>query len=211
MKKAFAIGFFMILLSGIHGNLHAQSEEAQQLLLNVEKLAQLKSILNNLYKGYEIVNKGYNTIKDLSEGNFSLHKQFLDGLLSVSPVVGKYKRVGDIVATQVTIVKEYKRAFARFKSNNHFTATEIKYLADVYSRLFDQSLEDVEALATIITADKLRMSDDERLQAIDKLYADITEKLVFVRQFNSKIQVLAIQRAKEQNDVNTIRNIYGIK
>ncbi|HUQ67577.1 MAG TPA: hypothetical protein VM101_15550, partial [Flavitalea sp.] len=51
----------------------SQSDEAQQLLLNVEKLTQLKKILNDMYKGYKIVSKGYNTIKDISEGNFDLH------------------------------------------------------------------------------------------------------------------------------------------
>ena len=29
-----------------------------------------------MYQGYKIVSKGYNTIKDISEGNFDLHKTF---------------------------------------------------------------------------------------------------------------------------------------
>ena len=58
----------------------AQSAEIQQLLLNVEKLTQFKQILSDMKKGYQILEGGYNTIKDISEGNFSLHKAFLDGL-----------------------------------------------------------------------------------------------------------------------------------
>ena len=86
----------------------AQTDEIAQLLLNVEKLAQFKQILSDMKKGYEILNGGYNTIKDLSQGNFSLHKTFLDALMEVSPTVKKYKRVADIINYQVILVKEYK-------------------------------------------------------------------------------------------------------
>src|SRR4051812_4125515 len=76
----------------------AQEQEIQQLLLDVEKLAQLKNILTDLKKGYEILSGGYQTIKNISEGNFNLHQTFLDGLLQVSPVVRNYKRVADIIS-----------------------------------------------------------------------------------------------------------------
>lgn len=75
----------------------AQTDEIAQLLLNVEKLAQFKQILSDMKKGYQILEGGYNTIKDISEGNFSLHKAFLDGLMQVSPTVRNYKRIADII------------------------------------------------------------------------------------------------------------------
>ena len=93
---------------------YAQAQELEELALDLQKLNQLKSILNNLYKGYEILSKGYNAVKDLSEGNFSLHEVFLDGLMQVSPAVRKYKKVADIVTMQLQLVKEYKSAFSRF-------------------------------------------------------------------------------------------------
>ncbi|MBC5862871.1 TerB family tellurite resistance protein [Flavobacterium turcicum] len=183
----------------------AQSQEMQQLVLNIEKLAQFKQILKDMKKGYEILNGGYNTVKNLSKGNFDLHKSFLDALMQVSPTVRNYKRVGDIINYQVLLVKEYKYAFNRFKNSGHFTNEEVDYFQRVYDNLFRQSLRNLDELTTIITASKLRMSDDERLVAIDKIYADMQEKLLFLRSFNNNTSVLAIQRAKEQNDVNAIR------
>ena len=56
--------------------LNAQSAEIQQLILDWQKLTELRKILNNMYKGYEIVSKGYSAGKDISEGNFSLHETF---------------------------------------------------------------------------------------------------------------------------------------
>jgi DNA repair ATPase RecN len=188
----------------------AQKDEIAQLLLNVEKLAQFKQILSDMKKGYKILNGGYNTIKDLSQGNFSLHKTFLDALMEVSPTVKNYKRVADIINYQVILIKEYKSAFNRFKRDNNFNQQELAYLGRVYENLFKQSLNNLNDLVTIITANKLRMSDDERLEAIDKIFADMQDKLLFLRHFNNNTTVLAVQRAKERNDANTMRLIYGI-
>jgi hypothetical protein len=188
----------------------AQADEIQQLLLNVEKLAQFKQILSDMKKGYQILEGGYNTIKNISEGNFNLHKAFLDGLMEVSPTVRNYRRVADIINYQIVLVKEYRHAYDRFKRDNNFNADELAYLGSVYDNLFKESLRNLDELLTIITAGKTRMSDDERLQAIDRIYADMQDKLMFLRHFNNNTTILAVQRAKERNDAQTIRKIYGI-
>lgn len=202
---------FLLLTIQISSNaLFAQSTEAQQLLLNVEKLAQLKKILSNMKKGYEIVSTGYNTIKDISKGNFNLHDAFLNALLQVSPTVRKYKRVADIITCQSQIVKEYRSAFNRFKSTNLFNSSEITYMEDVYKNLFKKSLQNLDELSIVITAGKLRMSDDERIAAIDRIYEDISDKLVFLRGFNNESSVLAVQRGRELVDTKLSEKLNGL-
>ncbi|MBN8718380.1 MAG: TerB family tellurite resistance protein [Sediminibacterium magnilacihabitans] len=188
----------------------AQSDEAQQLLLNVEKLAQLKKILSNMKKGYEIVSKGYTTIKDISKGNFNLHDAFLNALLQVSPTVKKYKRVTDIIICQSQLLKEYKSAFNRFKASNLFSIQEIKYMEGVYSNLSNKSLQNLNELTIVITAGKLRMSDDERIAAIDRIYNDISDKLLFLRSFNNEGNVLAVQRGREMVDTKMSQKLNGL-
>lgn len=201
----------LLLTAQISSNvLYAQSTEAQQLLLNVEKLAQLKKILSNMKKGYEIVSTGYNTIKDISQGNFNLHDAFLNALLQVSPTVRKYKRVADIISCQSQIVKEYRSAFNRFKSTNLFNSSEITYMEDVYKNLSNKSLQNLDELGMILTAGKLRMSDDERIAAIDRIYKDISDKLVFLRSFNNEGSVLAIQRGREMVETKLSEKLNGL-
>ena len=116
MKK----GIFILLLGaflGIQNKTEAQSYELARLILDIEKLSQLKSILSDLYKGYEILRSGYTTIKNISEGNFNLHKAFLDGLLAVSPVVQKYPRISEIMELQAKIIVEYKTALKRYRQS----------------------------------------------------------------------------------------------
>lgn len=211
MKRVLMIGVIVFVsLLGNPSPAKAQAAEIQQLLLDVQKLAQLKGILSDMYKGYQVVSSGYETIKNISEGNFNLHQVFLDGLLAVSPAVQNYKRIADIINDQILIVKEYKNAFNQFKMDANFTIEEITYLGKVYSNLFNASLKDIDELIMVITASTLRMSDDERLTSIDKIFAGIQDKLTFLRYFNNNTTLLAVQRAKERNDVSTIQNIYGL-
>lgn len=186
----------------------AQSTEAQQLLLNVEKLSQLKNILKDMKRGYTILSGGYNAIKDIAQGNFSLHEVFLDGLMLVSPEVKKYRRVLDIINDQKRIVWEYKTAFRQFKVTNNFNALEIDYLGRVYKQLLDLSLDNLDQLVLIITSSKLRMSDEERLRAIDQIFDDTRDKLVFLRSFNAQALSLSFQRDKQRTDISQSLNLF---
>lgn len=190
--------------------LKAQSDEVQQLLLNIEKLSQFRKILKNMYDGYKIIYKGYTAVKDISEGNFKIHKTFLDGLMQVSPAVKKYKRITDIISYQLRISKEYKLAYNRFKEEKQFTIEEIDYLGKVYGNLFNESLKSLDELAMIITAGKLRMSDDERLQAIDKIYLSVEEQYTFLKEFTNNTNLLSLQRKAEKAEIEMSRRLYGL-
>jgi hypothetical protein len=201
MKKC----IWFIFLIFIDVRAYSQSQEAQQLLLDVQKLAQLKSILEDLKKGYTILESGYSTIRNISEGNYNLHDLFLNSLLEVSPTVRNYKRIADIISLQLRIVKEYQAAFKQFKGSQLFDDDELKYIASVYSNLFNQSFSNLDALATVITSGQLRMSDDERLSEIDGIWKNISDQFSFLKDFNNKTRVLALQRAKEKSDVEVMR------
>lgn len=206
MKKLIVI----LIMCSMSFQLKAQSEEVQQLLLNIEKLAQFKKILQNMYDGYKLLNKGYTAVKNISEGNFNIHKTFLDGLMEVSPAVKKYKRIADIINYQVRIAKEYKLAFNRFKEEKQFTADEIDYLGKVYSNLFNESLKRLDELAMVITSGKLRMSDDERLQAVDKIYLAVEDQYSFLKDFTNNTSMLSLQRKSEQAQIEMSRRLYGL-
>ena len=211
-KKCFMRKTAIILLTTLMCHVSfSQSQEAQQLLLNWEKLTQLKKILNDMYTGYKIVHKGYTTIKDISQGDFTLHKDFLDGLLEISPAVKKYKRIADIISYQLRIVKGYKTAFDQFKLSKYFTTGEIEYLGKVYTNLLKESLKCLDELAMVITAGKLRMSDDERLQAINRIYITIVGQFSFLQDFNNSTGVLSVQREKDQQDIDISRKLHDIR
>ena len=211
MKKWILIGGLGLSFLFRPKFLFAQSQEVQQLLLDVEKLAQFKQILVDLKKGYDILSSGYTAIKNISEGNFNLHQTFLDALLQVSPAVQKYERITDIIQYQLRIVKEYKSAFSKFKSDKNFTIEEIDYIGKVYRHLFDESVKNIDDLVVVITAGKLRMSDDERLNAIDHIWTEVQGQYDFLRDFNNSTIMLSQARQKEKQEVDVSRKLFDLK
>ena len=183
-------------------------QDMQQLLYDIEKLTQFKAILSDMQQGYAILTQGYQQVKDLAQGNFNLHSVFLDGLLLVNPEVAKYARVADIIADEASILSEYKKAYRSFQNSDGFNPDELDYLSRVYAQLTSAALNDVNELANIITASKLRMSDDERLSAIDRIYASSSDKLSFLRDFNRRTNMLLLQRQQEQKSINNLKTLY---
>jgi hypothetical protein len=186
----------------------AQDQDIMQLILDIEKLTQFKAILSDMQQGYSILTQGYQQVKNLSQGNFNLHSVFLNGLLQVNPEVAKYARVADIITDEVSILSEYKKAYRQFKNSGSFNSDELDYLAKVYAGLTSAALNDVNDLVNILTASKLRMSDDERLSAIDRIYASSSDKLSFLRDFNGRTNILLLHRQQGQNEVNNLKSLY---
>lgn len=184
------------------------AQDVQQLILDIEKLTQFKAILTDMQTGYTILTQGYGEVKDISEGNFNLHSAFLNSLMAVSPEIRQYGRIADIIANQASIVSEYKAAWQQANASGHFNAQELIYMNGIFNNLLNQSVDNLTNLTNIITANTLRMSDADRLQAIDHIYSDTQNKLVFLRHFDNEVAVMALQRQKAQNEVQTLKNLY---
>ncbi len=202
--------WIVLLLFFLSSQSFSQSQAIQQLLLDVEKLTQLKNILSELKDGYQIVSRGYTTIKNISEGNFNLHDIFLKSLVEVSPAVKNYIRIKDITDAQLSIVRECKHALRHFKESGEFSVDELTYLDKVYANLFNHSVDNLQTLIMVITTGKLRMSDDERINSIDAVWKEISQQLTFLRHFNNQAQMLCVQRLKEKNDLSTVNHLYDI-
>lgn len=202
----------LLLLLGDIKRSHAQSigDLITQLILDDRKLADMKNVLHDMYQGYEIIDQGYSAIRDIAKGNFNLHALYLDGLLLVSPAVANYPKVAGIIQVEYSILSEYKGASRRWQADGHFTVSELNYIANSYAALLRQSEQNVDELVMVLTAGELRMSDAERMGAIDQVYAHITGQLGALRQFDAATSVQAIQRLKAAGDINTLRRLYGI-
>lgn len=209
MNKWIRIGLLLTALAGLQ-EVKAQAQEAQQLLLNVEKLAQLKNILADLKKGYEVVFEGYTKIKRLAEGNFQLHDLFLQSLNEVSPTVRNYQRVGQIVQAQLQLVAEYKNAARQFKGSGLLHPGELEYISGVYAGLFRRSLKSLDDLSMVVTSGTLRMTDGERLAVIDGVWKELQDSRTFLRRFNNETKVLLLQRAKGQAEYRRLEELFPI-
>jgi hypothetical protein len=189
---------------------NAQGFDAQQLLLDVEKLGQLKQILQDLKNGYQVLQSGYSAIRDIAKNSFDLHKSYLDGLLAVSPTVQGYERIAVIADMQVRLIQSYQSAWNRFQYDKNLQPVELAALSQLYTQVLKASADDLDDLTDGITAGTIRASDAERLQGIDLIYHRAQTKLSLIQRVNNETSLLSLQRAGEATDISVLRQWFGI-
>jgi hypothetical protein len=209
------MGKLFILLSlvsnlSFHGRAQSIADLLIQLELDKEKLSSMKNTLQEMYQGYTELKQGYTRIRDIAKGNFNLHQGFLDALLAISPAVSSDPRITTILNSEYSIVSGYQTANTRWTTAGVFTGQELDYIINTYSSLLQRALQSVEELTMILTADQLRMSDAERMQAIGRIDADTRAQLATMQQLDNTLSIQTTQRLKEAGDINTLKALYDL-
>jgi len=148
------------------------------------------------------------TIRNLKQGHFGLDTAFFNSLKSVNSKIKNYTKVAGIISFNVQILKHYKATIAYAKHQETFNSEEIDYMSLVLGNLINYAEGVLNNLIDIVTPAKMEMSDDERIVRIDHLYDEMQEQYDLVNEFDDSVKVLSIQRAKEINDIHSIRSMY---
>jgi hypothetical protein len=186
-----------------------QSQDIQQLVMDIEKLAQMKSMLSSMYNGYNILSQGYNQVSSVTKGNFDLHKSYLDGLLKVSSRVRKYEKIAGVVSSQLWIVNECKTSYKNFSTV--FNARELLEISLRYAEMMEQTGRNVDQLMLVISPGQLRMSDAERITAIDTIDKDVAGTAAELTAYNERNSCEMKRRLQMKNNIEASRQLFGVK
>jgi hypothetical protein len=202
---------FCLLL--LLGNTKAQGgifNQNQQMTRNlVIQIGLFQTYLGYLKKGYDIVNKGVSLVRDIKDGEFSLHKDYFSSLKNVNPKIKNYSKVAEIISLQLSILDQYHKTFSKVKSSKLFGERELKYFSSVYSNLLDETAKSLDELILLTTSGNLELTDDERIGRLDKLYEDMKEKHSFIQHFNDKVRGLGFQRNRELLQIHMQQSLEG--
>ena len=177
------------ILFFIASNCYGQSQDVQQLMLNIEKLAQMKATYQSIVNGYQTLKSGYERVSNLAKGNFDLHREYLDGLLAVSPAVRQYGKIDAVILKQKSLVVEYHETYRLLQLAGMLRADEMIQLKNSLGLIVRDAESSIDEMIEVLTPGKLRMNDQERLTVINTVDAEISaaqEKLRSVAPFNSK-------------------------
>src|SRR5258708_7085291 len=204
---------FLLALSLSHSNAQTFDEWFKQKKTQkkylIEQIVALQVYLDYLRKGYTIAHNGLTAIENIKNGNFNLDRDFFKSLKNVKPAIRNSVKVVDIIAFQYSIIRDMKNVYQFCQNNKHFTPEEVRYVARVHTSMLllcDASLSE---LHTIIQSGDIQMTDDERLQRIDKIHVDMQDKQAFVRAFGNDTRLLAHEREKEETEINQLKKQYG--
>lgn len=150
-------------------------------------------------------------IGDWANRQKELYSKYFDELSKVKTAISTYQSVKDIINKQVLLVREYAKAFNLSRQDKNFTPQEIDYMQQVYSGILDESLKSIEQVQMVITAFATQMTDAKRLVVIHTAADNIEQNLTDLRQFNQQNIRISLQRAKEKNDIDVVKKLYGIE
>jgi hypothetical protein len=141
----------------------------------------------------------------------TLYKDYFEELQKVKNIIAYYQRIKDLTQKNILLVDAYKKAFALFKQDQHFTAAEIAYMEKVYSGILEQSAKNIDQIFIVINSFSTQMSDAKRLEIIDGAAEQVDKNYADLVQFNTQNKLLSLHRSKDQQDIDVVRALYGIK
>jgi len=139
-----------------------------------------------------------------------LFNNYYQELQTVKSVIAYYERIKDMTEKQAALLGQYHHAWDLLKSDQHFSADELKYMQSVYSGILQESVRNLDEIMVVINSFKTQMSDAKRLELIDQAADRVDANCSDLKQFNNGNYALSIQRARSENEVLTLKKYYGL-
>lgn len=180
--------------------------------LKIQKLQNKTIWLQNAQKQIEntLSKTKLNEISDWAKKQKDLYQHYYDELKTVKSIVTQYQRIRDITEKQARLLSEYQHSWGMFQQDSHFTEDELSHMEEVYRGILQESLENMEHIFLIIESFTTSMTDAQRLALINQAADRIDQNYDDLKRFNGRNAMLALQRARDQKDVQSLRRLYGI-
>jgi hypothetical protein len=149
-------------------------------------------------------------ISGWTEQQKQLYSNYYTELGNIKATISKYQRIKDITLKQAALVSEYKKAWSLFRQDSHFNPQELSYMQQVYSGILDASVKNLDEIMLVVSPAKTQMTDEQRLELINKASDHLDENYNDLHQFNNQGIQLSLQRSKDLSDTQSIKKLYGI-
>ncbi|WEK36106.1 MAG: conjugal transfer protein TraI [Candidatus Pseudobacter hemicellulosilyticus] len=150
-------------------------------------------------------------ISDWSERQREQYASYFDELRKVKLLITYYQRIRDISETQLKLVNEYGRVWKLIKDDQHFTAEEVTFMAEVYTGILAETVKNVDQLSLVVNSFRVQMSDAQRLEVINEVAEHVNGNYTDLVRFNAQNGKLRLQRAGSAKEIEMVRLLYGLK
>ena len=149
-------------------------------------------------------------ISDWAEKQKEQYRKYFKELAQVKAIISYYQHIREITQKQVQLMNEYNRSWQLIRYDKHFTADEIDYMAKVYSGILEESLKNIDQITLIVKSFTTTMSDAKRLELINNAADQVDVNYDDLMRFNHQNVLLSLQRAKTTQEVETVKQLYGL-
>ncbi len=150
-------------------------------------------------------------IADWTEKHRALYQKYYDELWKIRSTLATYHRISIIVKRQQQIVEQYQFTWSMVSRDDHFSTSELDYMYRVYTGILRESVYNIDQVLMVINSYRTQMSDARRLEIINDAAEGIEKNYSDLQQFNRQNVQLSINRAKDRNEVDILKKLYGIQ
>src|SRR5579859_438675 len=215
--RAILVAPLLLLLSCIPATSKAQFTEIIEAVIEaidvgVQKAQNAVIDLQNAEKEIEndLSQTQLGQIANWTQQQKDLYSNYFTELWKVKTVITDFRKITSIIASQAQLVSEYKTAYAQVKRDPHFTPSEVGYIYNVLTGIINESIQNIDQITKLLESFTVQMSDADRMRLIQHASDNIQLEISNLRAFNNQNAALSLQRATDQNDLNAVKQLYGL-
>lgn len=215
--RVILVALLMVLLSCIPATSNAQFTEIIEAVIEaidvgVQRAQNAVIDLQNAEKEIEndLSQTQLGQIADWTQQQKNLYSNYFTELWKVKAVITDFRKITSIIASQAQLVSEYKNAYAQVKRDPHFTVSEVSYIYNVLTGIVNESIQNIDQITKLLESFTVQMSDADRMRLIQHASDNIQREIGNLRAFSNQNAALSLQRATDQNDLNAIKQLYGL-
>ncbi|HZK64296.1 MAG TPA: conjugal transfer protein TraI [Puia sp.] len=139
-----------------------------------------------------------------------LYSNYYSELGQIKSYILFYRRIKDLTLKQAGLVSAYKQYWNLFHNDPHFSAAELSQMQRVYAGILDAILKNLNQIMMAVQRNQTQMSDEQRLELINKAGDRLDGNYSDLKQFNTQNEMLSLQRARDEQELLTLKQYYGI-
>lgn len=211
----------LLLLLGNTG--HAQipivdivSEAAKKVVMAIDlQVQQLETETLGLQEAQkeienELVGSELSGIAGWLENQKDLYAGYYQELWQVKTAISGFERVAQMIQKEAQLVSQVKQLNGAMGQDKHFTAAELTVMGNRLNVIVTESGQDISRLELAVQSLVTQMEDADRLRIVDETGSGIDKHYAEVQEVDQQTAILSLNRARDANDVEATKALYGL-
>ena len=159
----------------------------------------------------ELSRQNLKEIGDWVEKQKDLYRDYYASLKQVKPQIAGGQNILRVVQQQKELSALFELASSKTKLDALLTEKERTGIINQYTAILDESTKNLNRLRQTISSNSIQLSDADRIKLINQ-YANQLDGLLYKLQtVYSRNQQVSLQRARDQDEINAIKQLYGLQ
>ena len=187
-------------------------QTATELLLNLQKFSVIAAGKNILLNNNLDLVTSYQKLKDITDGNFSLHEDFIKRVLGkVKDEVKQHSKAIQLLEVLQAIRKEAQQSRTLIATAGVFSEPELAFFVDSYQQCYREAGHLIAEYLMVITDDDMKANDGERILLVIDIHQDAVNLYNSLRRFNAEMQLTTAHRRDVAEQSNRVMTLFGIE